>query len=171
MTENESSESEQFTTANRVGGSAIAPDEADDALLALELQFNALAAELVAAQGAQGELVTCLDQRPPRGVRTGVDVGTDYEARTREVEAILARLDPIERAIMGAPARTIAGLGVKARHAAYVTSQYWSEPIDKIDWEARAVRLLIEAVCNVAHAPLLLNDANGPNSGCVVTVD
>ncbi len=158
-------------TENESSGSAIAPDESDDALLALELQFNALAAELVAAQGAQGELVICLDQRPPRGVRTGVDVGTDYEARTREVEAILARLDPIERAIMGAPARTIAGLGVKARHAAYVTSQYWSEPIDKIDWEARAVRLLIEAVCNVAHAPLLLNDANGPNSGCVVTVD
>jgi hypothetical protein len=98
-------------------------------------------------------------------VRTDVGFGADYEAGTREVGAILARLDSIERAIMAAPARTIAGLGVKARHAAYVTSQYWSEPIAKIDWQARAARLLIEAVCNVAHAPPLFNDANGPNSG------
>jgi hypothetical protein len=60
------------------------------------------------------------------GVRTGVDAPMDHEAGTGQVEAILARLDPIERAIMATPARTIAGLGVKARHAAYVTSQYWS---------------------------------------------
>jgi len=164
MVETDSSESEQFTTATTVSGSAIATIEADEGLLVLESQFNALAAELIAAQRARGELVICRDQRLPRGVRTGVDVGTDYEVGTREVEAILARLDPIERAIMTTPARTISGLGVKARHAAYVTSQYWSEPIDKIDWEARAVRLLIEAVCNVAHAPALFNDANGPNS-------
>jgi hypothetical protein len=165
MIETDSSESEQLTTATGGSASAIAPIEADEALLVLESQFNNLAAELVAAQRLRGELVICPDQRLPRGVRRGVDVGTDYEAGTREVEAILARLDPIERAIMATPARTIAGLGVKARHAAYVTSQYWNEPIDKIDWEARAVRLLIEAVCNVAHAPLLSNDANGPNSG------
>jgi hypothetical protein len=166
MIETDSSKSEQFTIATRDSSSAIATDEADDALLALESQFNALAAELFAAQGTQGEFVFCLDQWPPRGVRKGVDIGPDYEASTRDVEGILARLDPIERAIMATPARTIAGLGVKARHAAYVTSQYWSEPIDKIDWEACAVRLLIEAVCDVAHAPLLLNDANGRNSRC-----
>ena len=56
---------------------------------------------------------------------------------------------------MQTPAHTIAGLGVKARHAAYVMSQYWEVPIDRIDWHARAIRLLIEAVCHVAHAPLL----------------
>jgi hypothetical protein len=165
MIEPDSSESEQFTTATTGSASAIAPIEADAALLVLESQFNTLAAELVAAQRAWGELVICPDRRRPRDVRTGVDFGADYEAGTSKVEAILARLDPIERAIMATPARTVAGLGVKARHAAYVTSQYWSEPIDKIDWEARAVRFLIEAVCNVARAPLLFNDANGPNSG------
>jgi len=63
------------------------------------------------------------------------------------IEAMLVRLEPIERAIMATPARTVAGLGVKARHAAYVMSEYWDAPIDKIDWDARAVRLLIEAVC------------------------
>ena len=60
---------------------------------------------------------------------------------------MLGRLEPIERAIMATPARTVAGLGVKARYAAYVMSEYWDAPIDKIDWDARAVRLLIEAVC------------------------
>jgi hypothetical protein len=52
---------------------------------------------------------------------------------------------------MVAPAYTIIGLGVKARHAAYVMSQYWEEPTDRIDWEAQTVRLLIEAVCDVAR--------------------
>jgi hypothetical protein len=64
---------------------------------------------------------------------------------------MLGRLAPIERAL---PARTIAGLGVKARHDAYVMSQHWEEPVDQIDWEAKAVRLLIEAVCEVARMPL-----------------
>lgn len=75
------------------------------------------------------------------------------------MEALLASLCPIEQAIMETPARTIAGLGVKARHAAYLISEYWDAPIDRIDWDARAVRLLIEAVCNVAHVPLPLCEA------------
>ena len=72
----------------------------------------------------------------------------------RRIEAIHTRLDPIERTIMATPAWTIAGLGVKARHAAYVLSQYWEAPVDRIDWNARAARLLIEAVCDVAGTPL-----------------
>src|ERR1700704_3193001 len=47
-----------------------------------------------------------------------------------------------EQAIMQTRARTIAGLGVKARHAAYVMSHYWEEPIDKINWEAQAMIIL-----------------------------
>jgi hypothetical protein len=154
MTETNRSESERFTTT-KVSGPAIAPDEPDSALLALESQFNALAEKLAAAQGAQGEFAMCRHQRPEWVEQADVDVGSDYEARTREMEELLARLDPIERAIMATKARTIAGLGVKARHAAYVTSQYWNEPIDKLDWESRAVRLLIEAVCDAAPRPLL----------------
>lgn len=76
------------------------------------------------------------------------------EIATQQIEAILARLSPIERAIMQTPAHTIAGLGVKARHAAYVMSHYWEAPIERIDWEARAMRLLIEAVCDFANTPL-----------------
>lgn len=153
MTETDRSESE-LLTETKGSGSAIAPDEPDRALLALESQFNALAAELAVAQGAQSEFAIWLHQRPECGEQAGVGVGSDYEVRTRDAGEILARLDPIERAIMATKARTIAGLGVKARHAAYVTSQYWNEPIDKIDWEARAIRLLIEAVCDAASRPL-----------------
>jgi hypothetical protein len=85
------------------------------------------------------------------------DDGTD----TKQVEAILERLYPIERAIMQTPACTIAGLGVKARHAAHVMSQYWEAPLDRIDWDAQAMRLLIEAVCDFAHTPLLFRNFKG----------
>jgi hypothetical protein len=137
------------------------PSPDDDApLLMLELRFNALLTELSAAQRANRE--NCPDHRlfVQHGVQTGVDEPTDYEPRTKQIEATLARLNPIEQAIMFTPAQTIVGLGVKARHAAYVMSQYWREPIDKIDWEGRAVRLLIEAVCHVAHEPFCHAPAN-----------
>jgi hypothetical protein len=55
---------------------------------------------------------------------------------------------------MATPARTIVGLGVKARHAAYVVSEHWDSPIEQIDWDARAVRLLIEAICKAAGVRL-----------------
>jgi hypothetical protein len=72
------------------------------------------------------------------------------------IESVLAGIAPIEQAIMATPARTIVGLGVKARHAAYVNSEHWDAPIDKIDWDARAVRSLIEAVCDMASIPFSL---------------
>ena len=60
------------------------------------------------------------------------------------IESMLASLEPIEQAIMAMPARTIVGLGVKARHAAYVISGHWDAPIDQIDWDARACRATIK---------------------------
>jgi hypothetical protein len=109
--------------------------ENDAVLLALQARFDAIAAKLDRAAVRRREHV-------------------DPEALTKEVEATLARLDPIERAIMDTPARTIVGLAVKARHAAYVSSEYWEAPIDLLEWDARAVHLLIEAVCDVARVPL-----------------
>jgi hypothetical protein len=117
----------------------------DGALLALEAELDDLVSQLIAAQEA--------DQLPD-SARSGTENVSIKEAQAKRVEAILARLYPIERAIMAAPACTIVGLGVKARHAAYVMSQYWEEPGGKIDWEAQVVRLLIEAVCDVAQTPL-----------------
>lgn len=140
-----------------VGVSAASAADADAALIALEQQFNAISAELVALQqlssdaGWRGSA-----ERPPEPVHMEAyaQKQTHDKVGTARIEAILTRLDPIERAIMAAPACTIAGLGVKARHAAYVLSQYWEAPADRIDWNARAARLLIEAVCDVAGTPL-----------------
>ena len=122
---------------------ASAPSAADAALIALELQFNAISAELLGLERLRSNRENTCD-----------------EVVTRQIEMILTRLDPIERAIMQTQACTIAGLGVKARHTAYVMSQYWDDPIDQIDWDARAVRLLIEAVCDVARTPLPFHNSS-----------
>lgn len=147
-------------------GSATTSPAGDSPLLALEQQFNAISAELLAVERLRR------DQKRSHGPAAQPYEQTTIESRVEEhtydevvtqqiIESVLARLYPIERAIMQTPACTIAGLGVKARHAAYVMSQYWEAPIDRIDWDARAVRLLIEAVCNVAHSPLPLRDVGG----------
>ncbi|BAM92878.1 hypothetical protein S58_69120 [Bradyrhizobium oligotrophicum S58] len=115
------------TTPEEAAGDLDAP------LVAFENQFLALVAELD---------------------RDGENLKQSDEYLTARDEALLARLDPVERAIMGTPAYTMTGLSVKARHLAYVLSEYWEAPIDQIGWEGRAVRLLVEAICNVASTPL-----------------
>ncbi|MGJ5084427.1 hypothetical protein ACQR06_02755 [Bradyrhizobium sp. HKCCYLRH1065] len=75
-----------------------------------------------------------------------------------QIESMLAGVAPVQEAIMATPARTVAGLGVKARHAAYVMSRFWEAPIDQIDLEDRAIRLLIEAICAMANMPLTPHD-------------
>jgi hypothetical protein len=60
------------------------------------------------------EFTTSLDQQ--RLFRDSELAGTDADAGTKQAEVLLARLYPIEQAIMQTPAHTITGLGVKARH-------------------------------------------------------
>jgi hypothetical protein len=139
---------------NAANPTTLDPANDDFALLTLERQFNEVAADLFGVQRARDELAACSVSRSSEPRSELLRPEYSEEVHTRQLETILARLDPIERAIMAIPARTIAGLGVKARHAAYVVSQYWEEPVDQIDWEAKAVRLLIEAVCEVARMPL-----------------
>jgi len=129
-----------------LGRSKTAAIGEDGALVALEAELDDLVFQLIAAQKAD-RLLAVSDSAG------GVNENASKEAQAKRVEAILARLYPIERAIMAAPACTIVGLGVKARHAAYVMSQYWEEPAGKIDWEAQVVRLLIEAVRDAARTP------------------
>jgi hypothetical protein len=126
----------------------------DAALLTLQKRFDALVAELAIVQRADCEPGVSPGPRSFDRHIEHMRKKIGCEALTRQVEAILARLYPVELAIMQTPACTIAGLGVKARHAAYVMSQYWEASIDRIDWDAQAVRLLIEAVCDVARTPL-----------------
>ena len=136
------------TSAGRPSvGSATASPGDDSPLLALEKQFNAITAELLALERL------CRDQKRNRGptarspegstIASCVGEHTHDAVMTEQIESVLARLHPIERAIMQTPARTMAGLSVKAQHAAYVTSQYWEALIDELDWDERAVRLLI----------------------------
>jgi hypothetical protein len=118
----------------------------DGALVSLEAELDDLVFQLVAAQRAD-QLLAASDSAG------GVDENASKEPQATGVETILGRLYPIERAIMAAPAGTMVGLGVKARHAAYVMSQYWEDPADKIEWEAQVIRLLIEAICDAAGTP------------------
>jgi hypothetical protein len=146
-------------------GTATASPADDSPLLALEKQFNAISAELLAVERSrrdQKRYPSPTAHPPERStIESRVGEHSFDEVVTQQIESVLARLYPIERAIMQTPACTIAGLGVKARHAAYVMSEYWESPIDRIDWDARAVRLLIEAVCDFARTPLPFQNLGG----------
>jgi hypothetical protein len=128
----------------------------DSPLLELDKQLTDLMSEILAVEREYKERVhsrsTAMDGRH------SVHVQSDEEATTQQIESVLSRLEQIERNIMLTSAHTIVGLGVKARHAASVTSEYWNAPIDRIDWDAQAVRLLIEAVCRFSQMPLPFHD-------------
>jgi hypothetical protein len=169
-------------SSSKPGGNAKVPmsvppesGAGDDALLALERQFEVLAREFAillrthANQTGKRKRGHDCDagsatQSPPseRSCELADETDRPDAARLGRLEAALARLEPIERAIMATPAQTVVGLGVKARHAAYVISEYWAEPLEKVDWDRRAVRLLIEAVCVAAGRPLAMGDACEP---------
>jgi hypothetical protein len=133
--------------------------QADSTLLELDTQFTVLMSEILATERESKQLVhnhsTATDNRRPGHAEL------DEEAATRRIESVLSRLERIERGIMLTSANTIVGLAVKARHAAYVTSEYWNAPIDRFDWDAKAIRLLIEAVCKMAQMPLPFRDRDG----------
>ena len=155
--------------------------DGDDALLALERQFAVLAGEfaiLLRAEINQNGNGTfghgChsagpIDQTSPSERscelgRAGDATGQPAAERLQQLEAAHARLEPVERAIMATPAETVVGLGVKARHVAYVISEYWAEPLEKADWDRRAVRLLVEAVCVAAGRPLAIGEPANDDS-------
>ncbi|NPU11979.1 hypothetical protein HL666_14495 [Bradyrhizobium sp. 83002] len=116
----------------------------DFALVQLDTRFRTLLSEIRALQLENNRAIGNSGQ-PLLG-----NISSDEPTSTRTIESVLRRLDPIEREIMATPAHTIVGLGIKAWHAANVVSEHWDSPIEQIDWDARAVRLLIEAVCKVA---------------------
>jgi hypothetical protein len=165
-------EAETSDSCTRGNAEVVAPSEpwaADNALLALERQFEDLAREFAtlsrtdAIQHGHGKRHDVDARSATAGssskfssdvTRAGDGPDRASAERLELLEAALAQLEPIERAIMATPAQTVIGLGVKARHAAYVISEYWAEPLEKADWDRRAVRLLIEAVCVLAGRPL-----------------
>jgi hypothetical protein len=98
----------------------------------VRVPIDELVRKLLATQPTSVKLATCLHQQ---SLRHDVE-RAGFDADTRMKQA------------------TIAGLGVKGCHAAHVMSHYWKEPIDQIDWEVQAIRLLIEAVGDFARTPL-----------------
>jgi hypothetical protein len=119
-------------------------------LVALGSQFEALSTELAALQN--GTVVTFAPTAAPS---EELNDDTTIHPSAERIEAILALLDPIERAIMTTPAASVVGLGVKARHAAHVLSHYWIDSAHALDWDVRTVRLLIESTCSVAGVGVL----------------
>lgn len=120
------------------------PHGNESALLALAEQFDTLVAELSAVQDPTDGSINALQ----RGSQPTTEPGENTEAGISKTEAVLARLYPVELSILATPASTTADLGVKARHAAYVMSEYWEAPVEQLDWDARTIRLLIEAICS-----------------------
>ncbi|WP_316162419.1 hypothetical protein [Bradyrhizobium sp. SZCCHNRI20481] len=128
----------------------IIDDLPDDfRLIQLDTKFRTLLSEVCALQRENDREIDDLAQLALARISSDDDA-----TLTRAAESVLCRLEPIEREIMATPARTIVGLGIKAWHAAYVVSEHWDAPIEHIDWDARAIRLLIEAVCEVAGVRL-----------------
>jgi hypothetical protein len=108
---------------------AARPRRNDAELLALGRQFDAALTKLLSLQMCD---VAAVDR----------------------IETFLAGMESIERAILTIPADGVAGVAVKARVAAHVVSNYWDVPLNQLDLDARAFRLLVEAVCNVAGTSL-----------------
>ncbi|MGJ5180267.1 hypothetical protein ACQR16_22085 [Bradyrhizobium oligotrophicum] len=119
----------------------------DAVLVALGRSFEALSAELAMLQQQDAQSAAAPFDEPSSVVAACAPA-------IERIEAVLGSLDPIERAIMAIPARTVVGLGVKARHAAYVLSNYWTDVPERLDWDARTVRQLIECACSVAGVKL-----------------
>jgi hypothetical protein len=129
-------------------------------LIALGSRLEALSAELSTLQNGN---IPPLFQAAARGEVSVA--GTAVNRSAQRIEEILALLDPIERAIMATPAETVVGLGVKARHAAHVLSHYWMDSTEALDWDVRAVRLLIESTCSVAGIGLSPRDTEATTQG------
>jgi hypothetical protein len=69
-------------------------------------------------------------------------------------EALDRRIDPILDAIRQLPARSLAGLAIKARAVAVTMDHLWDVPANDLDWEEEFLRDLIENVCALAGVNL-----------------
>jgi|SRR5665213_1487509 len=143
---------------------AIASNHPDAELLAIGEQYDALAAIY---EDAQRRAQPRWDARENflASLRGGPRTPSNREimhalaqidrkfpiADPQPDDAIGATDEPACR-IMALPARTIAGLAVKARVAKLAASNYWDDPDDDADWDKLIVRKLIDAILESAKA-------------------
>ena len=154
--------------AAAVPSAAIAniPSNPDAELIALGRWFDALAEEHAALSVRLAPLAVIYDERMAKAHADSMD--------RAEMVALLSRIrddlgmpplmarseeildvtnDPMV-AIMEMPARTIEGLAVKARVAAFACSHMWNENDDDADWDHLMARQLMRAVCDLAGCRL-----------------
>jgi hypothetical protein len=131
----------------------VTEGDTDAELAALGQEFEALSAKLAELVVLQRQEVVALNRVVQRSERLNGE--GMISPSVERIEALLKLLEPIERAIIAMPAVSVVGLGVKARHAAHVLSHYWTDSPERLDWDAQAVRRLIESTCTVAGVALL----------------
>jgi hypothetical protein len=95
-----------------------------------------------------------LGQKFDAAVRRLASLEMNHAAPISRIEGFLASMESLERAILATPAKSIAGIAVKARVAAHIVSNYWDVPLDRLDLDARAFRHLVESVCSAAEVSL-----------------
>lgn len=82
--------------------------------------------------------------------RKSTRIKEDDELSDREYNSIYSRISPIVDAIHATPARTLAGLAVKAKAAAFDNADLWLDG----DRERRGLTKILEAVCALASVSL-----------------
>lgn len=111
---------------------------------------KSLGQKWIPSRGAKDPELQVLGRQFKAATRELIELEADASQTVDRIEAHLAAMEPVESAILAMPARGIAGLEVKARVAAHVLSNYWEVPLDRLDFDARVVRLLIDAVFGAA---------------------
>jgi hypothetical protein len=71
------------------------------------------------------------------------------DAAWPEYEAIDWETCELAEKIIAVPARTLAGLRVKAIVAIHSSWFLWDQPFDDLDWNQKGARALMEAACSV----------------------
>lgn len=178
---------EELTASSKsIQTSALIPDltaGADEKLLALEKQLDALIKRYEAAcsffnplwEKDQKLMQRWCENHPNRKPGEFEEWLSHSESRrllrtaekTHEhPDDVTRECDPVARAIMATPARTVAGLKVKAKLARFDASHMWNESDRDADWDHLVVRSLVDSVLkfppDMAHT--LQECANG-NSG------
>jgi hypothetical protein len=120
------------------------------------LAIPALASEAIGPNHPDAELIALGDelQRLSPGylasiAATNSDDDLISDAAWPEYEAIDRETCELAEKIIAVPARTLAGLRVKAIVAIHSSWFLWDKPFDDLDWDQKGARALMEAVCSV----------------------
>lgn len=73
-------------------------------------------------------------------------VDSEYPIANPSCDDVMDACADTSERVLKLPARTLAGLKVKARLAKFTCSQLWDEPDDRVDWDELVLRDLIDAV-------------------------